>query len=179
MKAPLYVSALAADLLSAGTSAQPAPSLPRPLALTGLHAYAEHSIRAGETIRFRVSSTVPYTLSICRLDLKVDDPAGDQVLRTFDQSPPVKQPIHPGSYVHVAKGLPADRALKALTLECWVRPWRLGGWQTLVCQYDFPTACGLGLFIDPKGKLGFYLGDGKAYRAELAHSAGPKLANPR
>ena len=55
--------------------------LPRPLELEGLHAYAEKILTAGETIHFRVSSSVPYKLSVCRLGHEVDDPAGDEVLR--------------------------------------------------------------------------------------------------
>ena len=136
--------------------------LPRDLELAGLHAYAEKTVTAGETIHFRVSSTVPYELSICRLGHAIDDPAGDDVLFTFPQSPPVRQPIHPGSFVHVANGLPSDRALAALTLECWVRPWRLNSWQTLMGQHNYPTACGYGLFLDAEGRTQFYLSDGGA-----------------
>ena len=152
--------------------------MPRPLELEGLHAYAEKIIPAGRTIHFRVSSTVPYELSICRLGWEVDDPAGDEVLFTFPESTPVDQPIHPGSYVHVEKPVPADEELDALTLECWVRPWRLAGWQTLISQYDYPTACGYGLFLDGEGRVQFYLGDGGKYRNEWAH-AGRQLENRR
>ncbi len=153
-------------------------SLPRPLELVGLHAYAEKIIAAGETIHFRVSSTVPYELSVCRLGWEVDDPAGDEVLFTFPKSPPVHQPIHPGSFVHVEKPLLPGEELEALTLECWVRPWRLAGWQTLISQHDYPTACGYGLFIDAEGRVQFYLGDGGAYQQERTHT-GPPLENRR
>ena len=174
MKIPTYtVIVLALLMAGAADSSQPIP-IPRPLELDGLHAYTEKILTAGETIHFRVSSTVPYELSICRLGWEVDDPAGDEVLFTFPESPPVEQPIHPGSFVHVQKALPADAPLSALTLECWVRPWRLGGWQTLISQHDYPTACGFGLFLDGSGQVQFYLGDGGAYRKEWAH-AGPKL----
>ena len=152
--------------------------LPRPMELEGLHAYAEKIIAAGDVIHFRVSSTVPYELSVCRLGWEVDDPAGDEVLFTFPESPPVAQPIHPGSFVDVEKALPSDEALEALTLECWVRPWRVKGWQTLISQHDYPTACGLGLFLDGEGRVQFYLGDGGKYRKEWAH-AGPTLENQR
>ncbi len=148
--------------------------LPRAMELEGLHAYADKIVAAGETIRFRVSSTVPYELSICRLGLKVDDPAGDEVLFTFAESPAVRQAIHPGSYVHVEKGLPADKPLEALTLECWVRPWAVTGWQTLISQHDYPAHCGFGLFLDAEGKLQFYLGDGGEYRSDFTLT-GPKL----
>ena len=108
------------------TAADQVP-LPRAMQLDGLHAYAEKIISAGETIHFRVSSTVPYELSICRLGHEVDDPASDDVLYTFPQAPPVQQPIHAGSFIHVAQGVPANQSLGAMTLECWVRPWRLIG----------------------------------------------------
>ncbi|MBC8874769.1 MAG: LamG domain-containing protein, partial [Planctomycetes bacterium] len=174
MKNVFCVAALLASpaLTPAGES-EP-NSLPRPLELVGLHAYADKILCAGETIHFRVSSTVPYELSVCRLGQQVDDPAGDEVLFTFPKSPPVAQPIHPGSFVFVEKAFPADQPLEALTLECWVRPWRLNSWQTLISQYDYPSACGFGLFIDADGKLQFYLGDGAAYRKELA-GVGPQL----
>ncbi len=171
---------LAVLLLFAGGIAACADEhpLPRAMALEGLHAYAGKTVAAGETIRFRVSSTVPYELSVCRLGREVDDPAGDEVLRTFPQSPPVRQPIHPGSFLHVAKGLPADQPLAALTLECWVRPWRLDGWQTLMGQHNYPTACGYGLFIDAAGRVQLYLGDGGVYRPEQVLS-GPVLSQRR
>jgi hypothetical protein len=142
--------------------------------LEGLHAYAEKILPAGEVIHFRVSSTVPYELSVCRLGWEVDDPAGDEMLFTFPEAPPVAQPIHPGSFVQVDKPLPADEPLDALTLECWVRPWKAKGWQTLISQHDYPTACGFGLFLDGEGRVQFYLGDGADYRKEWAH-AGPPL----
>ena len=47
--------------------------------------------------------------------MKVDDPAGDAVLREFPNSPANPQPIHPGSYVHVEKRL--RDPLGAFTLE--------------------------------------------------------------
>lgn len=150
--------------------------LPRALPLDGLHAYSEKVITAGETIHFRVSSTVPYELSICRLGHAVDDPAGDEVLVTFPESPAISQPIHPGSFVHVAHGLAADEELTALTLECWVRPWRLNGWQSLFGQHNYPVACGYGLGLDAEGHVHFYLGDGGAYQPERM-LAGPTLVH--
>lgn len=107
----------------AASAAESVP-LPRPMQLDGLHAYAEKIVTAGEPIHIRVSSTVPYELSICRLGWQVDNPAGDEVLLSFPESPRTSQPIHPGSFVHVERRLPADRVIDALTLECWVRPWQ-------------------------------------------------------
>ncbi len=171
---------LAAVVLVAGTAnafaADEPVALPRALALDGLHAYAEKVVTAGDTLHFRVSSTVPYELAVCRLGHDIDDPVGDEVLFTFPSSPPVQQPIHPGSFVHVDKGLPADEPLAALTLECWVRPWRLNGWQTLLGQHNYPTACGYGLGLDGAGRVQFYLSDGGGYQPERA-LAGPVLAH--
>lgn len=146
----------------------------RSLPLTGFHAYASaQSIAAGETIRFHVSSTVPYRLSVCRLGRAVDQPDADEVLHEFPESPATPQAIHCGSYVHVAKSLIGTRS--AFTLECWVRPWHLDAYQGLITQHDFPSSCSFGLFIAPRGEIAFYLGDGGQYRAECLHTGG-KLA---
>ena len=132
---------------------------PRRLELDGLHAYAEKIITAGETLHIRVSSTLPYEMSICRLGREIDDPDGDMLLTAFPPSSPISQPIYPGSFAHIAQRLPPDQPLTALTLECWVRPWQAVGWQTLISQHDYPTACGYGLFLDGEGNVQFYLGD--------------------
>src|SRR5262245_27668925 len=59
----------------------------RALDVQGVHAYADReSVAAGQTIAFRVSSTERYQLSICRLGLRVDDPASDSVLHEFPKS---------------------------------------------------------------------------------------------
>jgi N,N-dimethylformamidase len=149
------------------------PGLPphRALDVYGVHAYpADHSIAAGDELQLHVSNTVPYRLSICRLGLRVDDPAGDEVVHEFPEAPPAAQPIHPGSYVQVEKGLPAE--LRAVTLECWVRPWRVDVFAGLITQYDYPNSAGLGLFLTPKGEVAFYLGEGGSYdRAQLHRTA--------
>ena len=151
-------------------------SLPKPLPLVGLHSYAERSVAAGQTIHFRTSSTVPYQLSICRLGSLVDDPSGDEVLHVFDTAEAWVQPIHPGSYVHLPAGLPADGPLKALTVECWVRPFRVKGVvQALISQHDYPSGCAFILFLDKEGRVGFYLGDGGAYCRECSHTAATAL----
>jgi hypothetical protein len=147
----------------------------RALMLPGLHAYAERSVAAGETIRLRVSSAYPYELSIHQLGPEVDRPDADECLRAFPPAPPRVQPIHPGSYVHVERSLDDDPPIAALALECWVRPWRLSGsYQGLVTQHDYPAACGVGLFIDGERRIQFYAGDGGAFRNERM-VAGPKL----
>ncbi|MHC4402589.1 MAG: LamG-like jellyroll fold domain-containing protein [Planctomycetota bacterium] len=178
MKRPITLQPLAIVLAACGAIGAEPTGFPRPLELEGLHAYAEKIVHSGDVIHFRVSSTVPYELEICRLGRQVDDPAGDEVLFTFPESPAVEQPIHPGSFVRVEKPLPGDETLEALSLECWVRPWRPKGWQTLLSQHDYPTACGFGLFLDDEGRACFYLGDGGAYRKQWAHE-GPALENRR
>jgi hypothetical protein len=82
--------------------------LPKALDVPGVHSYAQKIIAAGDTRQFRTSATMPYELSVCRLGLNVDDPSGDEVLKTFLAAEPTPQPIHPGSFVHVDKPLPAD-----------------------------------------------------------------------
>ena len=144
------------------------------LDLPGLHAYAEKSIPAGDTIHFRISSTLPYRLKVCRLAGGVDDLNADVALHAFPPSQPSPQPIHPGSYIHVARGLTVDTPLKALSLECWVRPWHVGRYQGLITQYDYPNSGGIGLFLSPGGTVELYLGDGGEYNRERGMT-GPKL----
>lgn len=43
----------------------------------------------------------------------------------FQNFPIEQQPITPSSYVDIDQQLPPQVALPALTLECWVRPWRV------------------------------------------------------
>ena len=168
---PLFVL----TLLSAGVgwTAEPA-SLPRALDVPGVHSYAQKIVAAGDTLQFRTSATVPYELSICRLGPKIDDPSSDEVLKTFPISAPTPQPIHPGSFVHVDKPLSADEPLTGLSLEVWVRPWSVTGWQTLISQHNYPVHCGFGLFLDADGNVQFYLGDGADYRSDWTLT-GPKL----
>ena len=131
----------------------------RPLPVPGVHAYAlDHSVAIGEMLELCVSSSVPYQLSICRLGLQVDDPAGDSILANFKQSAANPQPIHPGSYVHIEKRLGGK--LRALTLECWVRAWDITKLQGLISQEDKDSDEGLALGIGKDGYVGFYLGDG-------------------
>ena len=132
--------------------------------LPGLHAYAQKSIAAGDEIEFRVSSAVPYDLSVVRLGADPENRDKDPVLQSFQVTQPQIQPIHPGSYLHVTKGLPAHRSLSQLTLECWIRPFQLSGWQGLVTQHDYPKHCGIGLFLSD-GKIVFGTGSGGAYDA--------------
>jgi hypothetical protein len=152
----------------------------RPLVVPGAHGYADReSVAAGEEIAFFISSTEPYRLSIARLGVAVDDPAGDLVLHEFPESPARPQPIHPGSYIHVEKGLGANEPLRALTLECWVRPWRIARRSGLLTQLDVPGACGLGLFLEAGGAVSFYLGDGARFREDILHATAAGAVRPR
>jgi N,N-dimethylformamidase len=142
--------------------------------LPGLHAYAQKSLAAGEEIEFRVSSSVPYDLAIVQLGPDPENRDKDPVLQTFEVDKPDNQPIHPGSYLHVAKALPVERRLSELTLECWIRPFQLAGWQGLVTQHDYPERCGLGLFLN-EGKIVFGTGAGGAYDASAFQQTKPGL----
>jgi len=156
----------AVTLLPSGCSTAPAlsstPASPPPhraLAVPGVHAYPlEHSIAAGGTLELCVSTSVPYRLSICRLGRDVDDPAGDEVLTDLGSFPANPQPVHPGSYVTCARGIEGPR--RALTLECWVRPWDLKVLQGVITQEDKDADDGFALGVGPDGYVGFFLGDG-------------------
>lgn len=148
----------------------------RPLLLPGIHAYAERSVQAGDTVHFRVSSSVPYTLEICRLSGDVDDPKSDVVMQRFEQHEPTRQPIHPSSYVHVEKGLPSDAPLKAFSLECWVRPWGLKTAQAILTQDDDGKPWGIGLAVSEKGEPQFILAQDKTVPITVT---GPPLKHRR
>ncbi|MDE0597450.1 MAG: HEAT repeat domain-containing protein, partial [Roseibacillus sp.] len=145
-----------------------------PVELPGLHAYAQKSISAGEEIEFRVSSSVPYDLSVVQLGPDPESRDKDLVLESFRVEKPKSQPIHPGSYVHVSKGLPDERRLSQLTLECWIRPFNLAGWQGLITQHDYPERCGVGLFLS-EGTIVFGTGAGGAYDQAAFHQTQPGL----
>ncbi len=150
------------------------PTMPphRALEVPGVHAYPmEHSLAAGETLELCVSASVPYRLSICRLGLQVDDPAGDTVLTRLDESPPIPQPIHPGSYVHIEKRL--RDSMHAISLECWVRAWDITRLQGLISQEDKDSSEGLALGIGKDGYVGFYLGDNVSPDEALVHRTQP------
>ena len=129
-----------------------------------MHAYTDRvSVCAGDTIRFYVSSSVPYELQLCRLGLDVDGPSRDEILHSFGQSPAATQPIHPGSYILVEKPLDDRSMPEGFTLEIWIRRWRTVGRQAIIGQFDEPESCGFGLFVNEDGSLGFYVGDGGRY----------------
>ena len=83
-------------------------------------------------------------------------------MHAFTESSPRAQPIHPGSYIQVAKAI--TKVPPALTLECWVRPWTFGRWQDVMTQMSYPGACDFALAISPDANVTFYLGDGGKFR---------------
>ena len=108
-------------------AAQPATIPPhRPMTVEGVHAYTDRvSVAAGETIRFHVSSSIPYELQVCRLGTDVDGPARDEILHSFGRSPrghPADPPrlVSAWSRSHSMPG----RCLPGLTLEIWISRWR-------------------------------------------------------
>jgi hypothetical protein len=138
----------------------------RAIALPGVHAYSsEKSVHAGDLIEFFVSSDVPYTLSVCKPS-QIDSDVGDEVLHTFPESGPLVQPITPGSYVYVERGLPANQTYEEFTVELWVKPWAVGRRQALIGQFNYPEHCGFGLFLDEEGRVELYAGDGGTFRDE-------------
>ncbi|MDV6032369.1 MAG: c-type cytochrome [Phycisphaera sp. RhM] len=146
----------------------------REMTLPGLHAYAQKSIAAGNEIKFRVSSSVPYELSVVQLGPDPENRDNDPVLTTFSANSPRRQPIHPGSYVHIDNSLPSVRPLTGLTLECWIRPFALGGWQGLINQHDYPDKCGIGLFISD-GQIAFMTDGGGTHNRSSLHQTAAGL----
>jgi hypothetical protein len=139
-----------------------------------VEAYAQKSVAGGETIDFRVSSPVPYRLSIVRLGWDPDTPARDWTLTTFPEAAASQQSIRPGSYVHVESAFAPAATFTQLTLELWVRPFRTeagGFWQGLISQHTYPNQCGFGLFLDDSNVPHFYFGDGGTFRPAWLRSA--------
>jgi N,N-dimethylformamidase len=144
------------------------------LPLPGLHAYAERSVRAGETVHFKVSSTVSYEFSMVRYGPAVDDRSADQVILEAQQGGACPQSIHPGSYVHVAPGADDSSNLNALTIACWVRPWHNESFQGLVTQFDVTAGKGYGLFFEQQRRICFQLARDKSTKETLKLN-GPSL----
>ena len=135
----------------------------RTLVLPGVHAYSsEKSVHAGEHIAFFVSSDVPYILTVC----KPTQNGQGEIVHTFPESQPRVQPITPGSYVYIERGLPANQTYEEFSVELWVKPWAFGRRQALLGQFNHPDTCGFGLFLTEAGNVEFYVGDGGAYREE-------------
>jgi N,N-dimethylformamidase len=152
--------AVAAQPLEKGQSSPDPNPLPQHKAvrLPGVHGYAEKSLAAGERLHLRISADVEYRLSMRRLGPRVDDRDSDEIVHRFAVAEPRVQPIHPGSYIHFAKGLDADRALDTLTLECWLRPWVLNRRQGIITQLDNADGPGIGLLLTSQSELAFHCG---------------------
>ncbi|VWX61232.1 conserved hypothetical protein [Burkholderiales bacterium 8X] len=143
----------------------------RAIRLPGLHAYpGAISVAAGETIGFHVSSSVPYRFSLCRLGPDPDDASQDPVLLGPTDHAAQVQPIHPGSYVLVERGLPPG-PLPLFSLECWVMPWGFGQRQAILTQGG--EEAGLRLVIEADGRLVFEC------VAAGRNGGGASLAGPR
>ncbi len=180
-RAFLQQGAAAAALALGAPLAAPAADRPRTssglpphraLRVPGVHVYADReSAFPGEKVRFQISADAPCTAAIHRLGTSVDDPASDTLVQDFDRIDPGVQPIHPGSYVHVAAGLRSGP--RAFTLEAWVRPWRIDRLMGVVSQEDKESSEGWALGIGPDGYVGFYLGDGVSEDEALVHRSAP------
>ena len=144
----------------------PAPRISAPrmpphaqVQVPGVHAYADHeSVRPGDTIHFYLSNEFPCQSSICRLGREIDSMERDELVHQFQASAPAPQPIHPGSYVALRAKI--GRSPRALSLECWVRPWSLERLQGLITQEDKESDEGFALGLGPGGYVGFFLGNG-------------------
>ena len=131
-------------------SAKAATPIPQhePVRVPGVHAYCQRSVEAGQAVDFRISSDTPYELTVSRT-------ANSESVASLRNRQPSVQPIHVGSYVHVAEGL-TDRQFDALTLEAWVRTWSSEQRQGLVTACDGDS--GIGLFVAEGGWVEFLLG---------------------
>ena len=123
----------------------------------GVHAYAQRSLRAGDSAEFRVSSDTPFDLTVVRTA------SGDEVASLQEREPEV-QPIHPGSYVHIEGGF-GGRQFEELSVECWVRRWSSEERQGLVTACDGDQ--GFGLFVSRRGWIEFLLGSRRVAHAPL------------
>ncbi len=147
--------------VAAATEGSVYPGIPahKPLVVAGVHGYpARHSVAAGQTLAFHLSSDQPYRVGFYRLGQTIDDPAGDDLLQDAGEFPARVQPIHPGSYVHIPKRLTGSP--RALSLECWVRPWSVAALAGLITQEDKESDEGFALGIGKDGYVGFFLGNG-------------------
>ncbi len=142
---------------------------PKPYTFSDLRGYSNtvQAVLPGSTLDLRVSSGPDYSVTAVKPGPNVNQPS------IFDALPweidghtiggQMMQPVTPGSYVDIVNHL-TNIPSNGFSVECWVRPW-ISGYHGLVAQYNYPTQCGFGLFIDPSGFPWFYLGDGGAYNA--------------
>ena len=134
--------------------------------LTG---YADRlSVRPGETIAFKVSSTgdAPYEARLVRVICADPNPAGpgireEPVEADFAGSYPSRaQRAHLGSYVRVDETAPFA-ALPSFTLVATIWPTLPGrGEQGVICRFDPETGRGFGLALGGDGRITLILGEG-------------------
>ena len=137
------------------TAPNPTSSTHPSVSLKGLHAYAQKSLDAGETLQLRVSSTVPYQMTIRRLHTWIDKFKQMESLYQTSVHEPLSQPIHPGSSICIPKGLTHQEVQEGFSLECWVRPWRLDRVQAIMTQAVTDKPHGFGFFLDAQGRAVF------------------------
>ncbi len=89
----------------------------------GVHAYAAHSVAAGEEIGFHVSASRDYRFSLVRLGSHHLDSSGDEVLFTETRGA-APQPVRPGSCVVVTR---VPELPESFSISLWVRPFRTDG----------------------------------------------------
>ena len=79
----LTTEKVSTDQLSKGSEKKDNTSTPPHISvdLPGLHAYSQKSVSAGDEIGFRVSSKVPYKMSIVRLGKDPENRDNDPVLK--------------------------------------------------------------------------------------------------
>ena len=126
------------------------------------------SVMPGETVRFMVSCNHPeYRADLVRLVHGDENPAGPgfkerEVASAINAEYQGRhQSIRSGSCV-IVPDCPAFDELDSFTLTAWIYPTtperRAQG---LFTRWDAPTSTGFGLFIDDKGNLSTWLGDGR------------------
>jgi N,N-dimethylformamidase len=129
----------------------------RALPVSGVHVYTDKpSYSAGESLTAFISASIPCDIEVVRLGDDLDSPALDEVLHRLKIEQPAMQPVHPGSYIHIEKGV-SSQPIAALTLECWIRPWHITEPQAVISQLN--DSNGFGLLIFPDGALGFFTGE--------------------
>jgi hypothetical protein len=153
----------------AGQPSSP-PGMPphRGILVPGVHAYADpECVRAGGILRLHASHTVPCRVEIRRPGgIHADDP-DPGLVADLGESRVGPTPIFPGSYVHVARGVPAR--LGALAVEAWVRPASVDRLVGVATQEDKESDAGFALGIGKDGYVGFFLGNGKGPDDAVIH----------
>ncbi len=143
-------------------------------AIEGVHVYADRESAApGDTVHFHLSHDAPVEAAVFRLGPDVDTSSTDERLADFGRLEASPRPIHPGSYVHVPRGLKGE--LTAFCVEAWVRVWRLDRLMGVVSQEDKDSSEGWALGLGKDGYLGFYLGDAVSPDEALVHRTAPGL----